>query len=276
MYTYTAIQLEHKTFGELKAIARELNIVPSGDRRCRQSWIDAIVGVQFPLLQLLEVSPGVEFDRVQEAIESFDTLAASPGVEIEALVLPVSFETSAASPGLTLSDRFVASYTPPQAQIYYQIEADGQLSLLDFQVESVDEAPDPDDFESLDAFHEAIALWDSEHYQPLEVSLDSFCEWAPCPDDWYESAEVLELPRAIESSSTCNFSIPIFGAAGDRTNRNSDEPPTAAVGARLPKPKPPNFPSMIVADADRSSIRKFARSATLLGGRSPPGGDVMA
>ncbi|MEG4326732.1 hypothetical protein [Microcoleus sp. herbarium5] len=68
MYTYTAVQLQAKTFGELKSIARELNVVPSGDRRCRQTWIDAIVGVELPLLALIEISPGVETESVQEPI----------------------------------------------------------------------------------------------------------------------------------------------------------------------------------------------------------------
>ncbi|TAF58251.1 MAG: hypothetical protein EAZ60_04075 [Oscillatoriales cyanobacterium] len=67
MYTYTAVQLQQKTFGQLKAIARELDIVPTGDRRRSQSWIDALAGVKLPLLKLLETSPGV--DCVQESIE---------------------------------------------------------------------------------------------------------------------------------------------------------------------------------------------------------------
>jgi hypothetical protein len=60
---YTLLELESKTFGELKKIGHELNVLPAGDRRRRQSWIDALVNVNPPLLQLLEVSPGVEVDR---------------------------------------------------------------------------------------------------------------------------------------------------------------------------------------------------------------------
>ena len=79
----------------------------------------------------------------------------SPGVEVDHF--PVLS-------GFTFSDRFLARYFPPQAEvIHFQSDADGQLSLLDFEVESVDEPPDPDDFESLDAFRQAIALWDSQH-----------------------------------------------------------------------------------------------------------------
>jgi hypothetical protein len=451
---YTLLELESKTFGELKKIGYELNVLPPGDRRCRQSWIDALVGVNPPLLQLLEVSPGVEVDRAQEAIietveaspaaeaeqvqelplESkfgrivyprlaqkaivqvaetspgveveqarepvIETVEISPGVEVEsvedllsdcvmrfgdgyvedefgrvqfcqceprvsqsmiALVaqnLPGSrsktstahqllelFKSSAHiledSPrvkteetvresaidqaaknqesdlnpiltGLSLSDRFLARYSPPRAEVFqFQADADGQLSLIDFEVQSPPEPPDPDDFESLDDFREAIALWDAKHNEsssvhcesssvhcesssvhwesssvhleppdpqdfdsmfaywaaydawdkatdddgepssidkPLEISLDSFVEWVPRPPDWYEPiafllepSKVMEHLRADDSSNTSDFFIPTFGAWGDRPR--SDEPPdTGGIFARLPKPKPPNFP----------------------------------
>ena len=148
--------------------------------------------------------------------------------------------------GVILSDRFCARYSPPQPGIiHFQSDADGQLSLLNFEIESASEPPDPDDFESLDGFREAIARWDGEHPEELAVSLDSFCEWAPCPDTWYELAEVVEVaPGAIESSITSNFFIPVFGSAGDRINRNFDEPPTAGVGARWPQSTPLSFPPM--------------------------------
>ncbi|TAF63245.1 MAG: hypothetical protein EAZ59_21355 [Oscillatoriales cyanobacterium] len=142
-----------------------------------------------------------------------------------------------------------------------------ELSLLDFEVQSESEFPDPDDFESLDGFRQAIAL--------------SFTYRADY--ELAESSEVMEFSSAIlaegcvnESSSTYNFSIPTFDAWCDRTSRNSsDEPPTAGVGARRPKPKPPSFPPMVVAAGDRANrIKKFARSATLAGGRAPPGGDA--
>jgi len=78
---YTLLELESKTFGELKKIGYELNVFPEGDRRYRQSWIDAIVGVNPPLLQLLEVSPGVEVEQAQVAI--IETVEASPAAEAE-------------------------------------------------------------------------------------------------------------------------------------------------------------------------------------------------
>ena len=76
---YTLLELQAKTFGELKKIGYELNVLPAGDRRRRQSWIDALV--PRPLLQLLEVSPGVEVDRVQEPI--IETVETSPAAEAE-------------------------------------------------------------------------------------------------------------------------------------------------------------------------------------------------
>jgi len=159
---------------------------------------------------------------------------------------------------ITFFPGFLARYSPPRSEnIHYQTDADGQLSLLDFEVESVDEPPDPDDFEFLNAFREAIALWDATHPELIEIGLHSFSEWALCPDDWYEPdtllepSEVLELSLTTESSSTCKFLIPVFDAWCDRTNGNSDEPPTAGVGARLLKPKLPSFPLMGIFAGDR-------------------------
>jgi predicted nucleic acid-binding Zn-ribbon protein len=247
--------------------------------------------------------------------------------------------------GMALSDRFLARYSPPQPEIEFNVGTDGQLSLLDFNVAY--EPPDPDDFESLDDFREAIARWDEKHPstfdhcsdipssvhndlssvhndlssvqkeppdpedfdsmfafwaaydawvaddEPLTLSLDSFCEWVPCPDTWYESAEVVEVAPsvAIESSITCNFFIPTFDAWCDRFNR-SDEPPDTGIYARLPKPKPPSFPLMAASQArakcilnafqtNTKSILNASRTHThcMVAGsstqpaRSPPGGD---
>jgi hypothetical protein len=451
---YTLLQLESKTFGELKKIGYELNVLPEGDRRRRQSWIDAIAGVNPPLLQLLEVppaevqaqespiietveaSPAVEVEQPQEppieskfgrivyprpaqkaialaaetspGVESveltqkaqdhkfllclkdgdntlwydgkdfvFEKWSAktycrrgvgaakhqlrshpevkragnvlqvvenSPRVEVKPIAQEVIAQVTETSPGvdlddelpecnncfgdgyvkdefgfvkfcqceteprlshqrtqraiapaaknrseegsdqnpiltgIALSDRFLARYAPPQSETLhyevtdsYNVDTDGQLSLFDVQVQSPPELPDPDDFESLDAFREAIARWDLEHptsssdrcsdhlpssvhcelnsvpCEPLEVSLDSFCEWAPCPDEWYEPAALLEQSKVSELSPTCkssitsDFSIPTFGRWGDRSN-GSDEPPDTGIFARLPKPKPPTLP----------------------------------
>jgi len=414
---YTLLQLESKTFGELKKIGYELNVLPPGDRRRRQSWIDALVGVNPPLLQLLEVSPGVEVDRAQEPI--IETVEASPaaeaeqaqeppieskfgrivyprpgqkpivpvaenplGVELDPVPkpivsvaenspaveldqveepLPECFECfgdgyiedefgrvkfcqcepklsrqktqSAIVPsatislkpksdrnpiltGICLSDRFLARYSPPQSEtLHYEITdgskvgSYGQLSLFEVSVVTEPEPPDPDDFESIDAFREAIARWDWEHpssfepnsvhsepnsvhCEPPEISLDSFSEWAPCPAHWYEpaaldcSSKVLEMSPTSKSSITSDFFIPTFGGLGDRSNR-SDEPPDTGIFARLPKPKPPTFPpqasqpkSAQVSQASRNypeTIPKlFHRvvAGSTLPARSPPGGDA--
>ena len=194
---------------------------------------------------------------------------------------------SCASP-VIFSPRFLATYPPYFGEVHYKADINGQLSLLE-SVETSDEPPDPDDFQTLAEFHQAIALWDAEHPEPLEISLDSMCEWAPCPDEWYE-------PDAAESSSTCNFSIPTFDAWCDRANRqtDSDEPPDTGNYARLPGPKPPKFPpraigqshtkrspsayqaqahSISIASQSHNSYIAVAGSSRL--GRSPPGGDVM-
>ena len=82
---YTLLELESKTFGELKKIGYELNVLPAGDRRCRQSWIDALVNINPPLLQLLKVSPAASVvEPVQEAIEN------PPGVEVDSAQEPIA------------------------------------------------------------------------------------------------------------------------------------------------------------------------------------------
>jgi hypothetical protein len=140
------------------------------------------------------------------------------------------------------------------------VDADGQLSFLEVQAVTEPEPPDPDDFESLDAFQEAIALWEAQNPEPLDASIDSMCEWAPCPHEWYEpkaenlplkassmielpeQSQVMELLRGGEScSDTSEFFIPTFACLGDRF-KGRDEPPDTGILARLPKPKPPTFP----------------------------------
>ena len=371
---YALEQLQQKSLKQLKEIGWQLNVLPASDRRCRQNWIDAIVGVNPPLLQLLEVSPaasaveqvqpiietletpsavevepvqmlpieskfgrivypqpaqkpivqsvenfpgvdpgvdvdrvlepiaqvaknspGVEVDSVEESIVPAKNFPGSrlktstahqllelfkssahiiedfPGVKTEATVSESAIAPVAKNPiliGVTFSDRFLARYSPPQVQIiHFQSDADGQLSLLDFEVQSVDEPPDPDDFESLDAFREALARWDCEHNEvspehnePLQVSLDSFSLWGLCPADWYEPAALLEPSSMLELSSTrksfitSHFFIPTFDCLSDRSNR-SDEPPDTGIFAKLPKPKPPRFPPATVGQvrAKRSS-----------------------
>ena len=78
---YTLEQLQHKNIKQLKEIGWQLNVLPEGDRRCRQNWIDAIAGVNPPLLQLLEVSPAASVEQVQALI--IETLETSSGVEVE-------------------------------------------------------------------------------------------------------------------------------------------------------------------------------------------------
>ena len=85
---YTLEQLQQKNIKELKEIGLQLNVLPEGDKRCRQNWIDALVGVNPPLLQLLELSPAASVvEQVQPIIETVETPSA---VEVEPVqTLPI-------------------------------------------------------------------------------------------------------------------------------------------------------------------------------------------
>jgi hypothetical protein len=65
---YTLLELESKTFGELKKIGHELNVLPAGDRRRRQSWIDALVNVKPHTPRSAGIFPCGVVDRPQKAI----------------------------------------------------------------------------------------------------------------------------------------------------------------------------------------------------------------
>jgi len=83
---YTLVELESKTLATLKEIGHELNVLPAGDQRRRQSWIDALVKVNPPLLQLLEVAPAASVEQVQPII---GTVEVSPAVEAEPVQEPI-------------------------------------------------------------------------------------------------------------------------------------------------------------------------------------------
>jgi hypothetical protein len=126
---------------------------------------------------------------------------------------------------------------------------------------------------------------------PLQVSLDSFCLWAHCSGDWYEPAVLLEPSKVLElspvqkTSSTSDFFIPTFGHWGDRFN-GSDEPPDTGIFARLPGPKPPEFPPQGASQPPVNQVsRNYPKTIPKLfhcvvagsstqPARSPPGGDA--
>ncbi|MEG4634655.1 hypothetical protein QUB56_34770 [Microcoleus sp. AR_TQ3_B6] len=250
-----------------------------------------------PPVKAAETAPGVKTEPKVSKSAIVQAAKTSPGVEVDQTPILT---------GIALSDRFLATYPPYFGEIHYKAEDSGQLNLLEPVTD--DEPPDPDDFESLDAFREAIARWDWEHPTssfdycsdllpssvqnelPLQVSLDSFCLWAHCPDDWYEPAVLLEPSPAHKSSITSDFFIPTFGSLGDRFN-GSDEPPDTGIFARLPKPKPPKFPPQAVSWAQvnhksaqvsrhpETISKLFHRVAAGISNqpaRSPPGGDAMS
>lgn len=79
---YTFKDLESKSLKELKEIGYQLDKLPTGDRRCRQNWIDVIADVQPPLLQLLETSPAAEVELIESAIEEVWEDSPSLGSEL--------------------------------------------------------------------------------------------------------------------------------------------------------------------------------------------------
>jgi ribosomal protein L37AE/L43A len=216
-----------------------------------------------PVVKAAETFPGVKTEVTVS--ESAIAPAAKTSFDAESDRNPILT-------GIHLSDKFLARYSPPQPEnICFQSEADGQLSLLNFEVVTEPDPPDPDDFETLDAFREDLALWESQHSMsfdhfsdlpssvysepnslhsdPLEVWLDSFCEWVPCPADWHEPvalqpSKVIELSLTCKSSSTSDFFIPTFDRLSDRPNR-SDELPDTGIFVYLPKPKLFNFPPTV-------------------------------
>ncbi len=211
-----------------------------------------MVGLPPLLAALAVIEKASGCDRVQEPIENF------PGVETDFL---------------KSSD----AWNPADfGEVMHKADADGQLNLLEWDI---DEPPDPDDFECIDAFRDAIALWDAQYFEP---------------------SEVMEFSLAIESSDTLEFSILVFA---DRTNSN-DEPPITDFGVRRPKPKLPSFPPMYCAESrclcgampaaqcdgttathiypDRIVFTPCYKNdlaglvlCDRVGARSPPGGDVF-
>jgi hypothetical protein len=250
----------------------------------------------------------------------------SPAAESEPKVTQSVLKQTETSPsseaipvGIALSDRFLARYAPPQPeQIHFKVDADGQLSLLDFELSGIEEPPDPDDYDCMFSFWAAYDAWcdrsdesfeqcteldsqcteldsqctelDSQCTEPIQIELASMVEWAPCLDEYEpETIETIETSSitleissmlilsegcANESFDTCDFSIPTFDVWCDRPI-DTDEPPDTGIFARRPLPKPPSFPPMAVVAGDRANrIKKFARGATFLSGRAPPGGDA--
>jgi hypothetical protein len=194
---------------------------------CSTCFGDGYVEDEFGFIKFCqcETEPKLSHEKTQRVIEP----AVKTCLEAESDLNPILT-------GIRLSDNFLARYSLPHPEYRFQSEADGQLSLLNFEVVTEFEPPDPDDFESLDAFREAIARWDWEHpssfdhcsdlpnsvhcepnsvhcepnsvhcepnsvnSDPLEVSLDSFCLWTHCPADWYEQAGVIEPSKVMELS----------------------------------------------------------------------------
>src|SRR4028119_410712 len=134
---YTLEQLQQKNIKELKEIGCQLNISPVTVSRCRQNWIDAIVGVNPPLLQLLEVSPAASVEQVQPIIETVETPSA---VEVEPvqtlpieskfghIVYPWPAQNSIAQAAENIPGVEVDRVQTPDSVICWECQASGQLS----------------------------------------------------------------------------------------------------------------------------------------------------
>ena len=148
---YTLLELQSKTFGELRKIGDELNVLPKDDRRRRQSWTDAIAGVNPPLLQLLEVSPGVEVDRAQEPI--IETVEASPAAESEQVQEP------------PLESKFGRIVYPRLAQgaIVLGPENFPGVEVQKPIIETVENSPGADTSSVQDIIDEAWTSWEKEY-----------------------------------------------------------------------------------------------------------------
>ncbi len=255
------LQLAAKNLNGIETVQRLIE--PAAENIPGVETVQEPIGKNLPVLQTVSSASGKN-PPVLETVSSAKNLN---GIEtVQGLIEPAAENIPGVETGVTLSDKFLARYFFPfQAKIHYKADADGQLSLLDFEVESMDEPPDSDDFESLDAFREAIALWDSKHCEPIEqftedfsgvgtvetVLLESMCYWAPC-DQLLLSAPAVELAKDKEFAVRCPCGV-VLAVQCDGV-------------------------MAIHLFEDRIYIvpchRNFFRSLTVA--RSPPGGDVMA
>jgi hypothetical protein len=170
--------------------------------------------VQQPIIETVKTLPGVEVAPVQEpSLESKFGRIVYPRPVQEAIApaatISINAESHPTLTGIALSDRFVACNALPQAERHYKVAdgeynvaADGQLSLL-FEV-VFEEPPDPDDFESLDAFREAIARWDWEHNEVSPEHSDHCSDHLPSflqnePPDRYEFDSMFSFWAAYDA-----------------------------------------------------------------------------
>jgi hypothetical protein len=240
-------------------------------RRCESAFEELLDNPRKPSKSLI-------LNRLQSSIKNI-RIVDRPQKSNEPI--NVADDNDESSSPVTFSPKFLSLYRPPLPyERAFIPDANGQLNLLEFVDLSDQEPPDFDDYSTEFEFWAAYDAWCDRHpdidvsefSEPIEIELASMCEWAPCPDEWYEIAETIEIIETTSSTleeapvpnhnmtfATFNFFIPIFD------DRNSEDPPTAGSFARLPT-GPKGFPPT-------SSVAKFARAKTT-SERSPPGGDA--
>jgi hypothetical protein len=226
---YTLEQLQQKTLKELKEIGWQLNVLPEGDRRCRQNWIDVLAGVQPPLLQLLEVSPaGVEtvpeaIEPVQEAIE---VQAQEPPLEskLDRIIYPKVAAKPIApaaetSPGV---ENFTEADRPPNrgdnGRDRLESESKVSQSAIVQEVKSLDAEPDLNPIlTSADSWNAAelgevlhatepsgqmnFLQWDTDE-PPEPDDFDLMVEFHAAYDLWLLTSELHEIIHTKNDSTT--------------------------------------------------------------------------
>ena len=100
------MQLQQKSFKELTEIGWQLNVLPTGDRRCRQNWIKAISSVSGGSLTFLEVSLAASVEQVQAPI--IETVKPVPEAPPESkagcIVYPRSVHGAIVTPKFKVGD----------------------------------------------------------------------------------------------------------------------------------------------------------------------------
>jgi hypothetical protein len=168
-------------------------------------------------------------------IQALDAIAQatknSPGVEVDQKPILT---------GIALSESFLARYSPPQSEtIHYQADSDGQLSVFDPQIESANEPPDPDDYQSTTDFDEAYAQWLAENNETDATGISTESAGAD------EIAITPELPTGLDNSAkpdgTCsdNQDEGLGSQKGDRILEGSG--PDSGSAGRVPSHQPPEL-----------------------------------
>ncbi|MEG4357907.1 MULTISPECIES: hypothetical protein [unclassified Microcoleus] len=223
--------------------------------------VESFSGVDFaqePIELAAESFLGVDFAQEPIACDSIlpqplifliEFLSEGEGFDVQPLTLTVADAWNPADFG----------------EVLYKADASGQLNLFEWEVS---EPLDPDDYPSIAGFQQAWDAWSLENpeIEPIDlpaenipgvfsdigtvetVSLESMCQWAPC-DQLFTGENI-----SVQSGERC-FCGQAFAHQCDGR--------TVIIRVYLDRVK-------------RLFCYKTRNGSNLVGGRSPPGGDLMA